>query len=349
MLNSRISCRLLAAWLAWLPFAASAHHSLRGYDPDELLELSGEITEVVWRNPHVRVSLSTIDENGEERIWDIESAPITMMERRGISSDFFNVGDRIQVAVNPSKVFQNSARPIVITLVDGETVIFDQESAATHGLLNSSSLRANAIPLPSNEADNTATGIFRVWTNRDRHWMQDVRRWWATEHPLTVSAQKKLDAWDQTTDDLAAQCIPAGMPEAMLMPFPIEFIDAGDEIILNIEEWDNSRTIHLVDNKNANALSSHLGHSVGRWEGDTLIVRTTQIDYAFFNDQGIPQSEALEVVERFTLSENNTKLDWAATVTDPVTFTETITMPEFHWDWIPEQQLKPYNCAVDDE
>ena len=100
--------------------------------------------------------------------------------------------------------------------------------------------------LAGDAADSDATGIFRLWTNRDRHWMQDVRPWWARVHPLTASAQQKLDAWDQTTDDPAAQCIPAGMPEAMLMPFPIEFIDAGDEIILNIEEWDNSRTIHLA-------------------------------------------------------------------------------------------------------
>ena len=349
MLSSRNSRRLFAICLAWLPIAASAHHSLLGYDPDELLQLSGEITEVVWRNPHVRVSLRTINENGEEQVWDIESSPVTTMERRGISSDFFNVGDRIQVAANPSNVFPNSARPVVITLADGEAIIFDQESAAANGLLDSGSLRANATPLSNAAADSNATGIFRVWTNRDRHWMQDVRGWWATVHPLTDSAQQKLDAWDQTTDDLAAQCIPAGMPEAMLMPFPIEFIDAGDEIILNIEEWDNSRTIHLVDNFDANAPSSYLGYSVGSWEGDTLIVETSQVDYAFFNDQGIPQSEALEVVERFTLSENNTKLDWTATVTDPVTFTEAITMPEFHWDWIPGQQLKPYNCTVDDQ
>jgi hypothetical protein len=38
-----------------------------------------------------------------------------------------------------------------------------------------------------------------------------------------------------------------------------------------------------------------------------------------------------------------------ATVTDPETFTEPISMPEFHWDWIPGQELKPYNCTVDDE
>ena len=85
----------------------------------------------------------------------------------------------------------------------------------------------------------------------------------------------------------------------------------------------------MTDESDANAPSSHLGYSVGRWEGNTLIIETDQVDYAFFNDQGIPQSDALSIVERFTLSENNTKLDWTATVTDPETFTEPVILPDF--------------------
>ena len=127
----------------------SAHHSLLGYDPGEFIELQGEITEVFWRNPHVRVSVRTVDENGEERTWDIESSPVTTMERRGISSDVFNVGDRIHVAANPSKTFENSVRPVLITLADGEAVVFDPESAVANGLLDASSLRASAAPLSS--------------------------------------------------------------------------------------------------------------------------------------------------------------------------------------------------------
>ncbi|MFL2547022.1 MAG: DUF6152 family protein [Candidatus Rariloculaceae bacterium] len=347
MLNSKLYHRPFALLLTFLPVVATAHHSLLGYDPADIVELRGEITEVFWRNPHVRVSLKTVDENGAEQIWDIESSPVTTMERRGISSDFFRVGDTIEVAANPSNIFEDSVRPILITLPDGETVVFNPEAAAANGLLDANAVSVNATPVSSSASDLDAEGIFRVWTNRDRHWMQDVRTWWARVHPLTASAQQKLDAWDPKTDDLTLQCIPAGMPEAMLMPFPIEFIDAGDEITLNIEEWDNSRTIQMTDESDADAPSSHLGYSVGRWEGNTLVVETDQVDYAFFNDRGIPQSDALSIVERFTLSENDTKLDWTATVTDQETFTEPVILPDFHWDWIPGQELKPYNCTVD--
>ena len=348
MLNSKIIGPLLVFCAALLPLAAPAHHSLLGYDPGELIEFDGEITDIFWRNPHVRLTVSVVDENGEEQSWDIESSPVNSMERRGISSDTFSVGDRIHFAGNPSRSIENNVRPVLIAVAGGQSVVFDDESATAYGLLDSGAIAPRGVPQAVEGADSDAVGIFRVWTNRDRHWMGDVRAWWARVHPLTESAQAELDAWDEETDDLAKQCVPAGMPEAMLMPFPIEFIDAGDEIILNIEEWDNSRTIHLGAARDADAPSSHLGYSVGRWEGDTLIVETTDVDYAFFNDQGIPQSEFLEVVERFTISENNTKLDWTATVTDPETFTEPIIMPEFHWDWIPGQELKLYNCVVDE-
>ena len=133
-----------------------------------------------------------------------------------------------------------------------------------------------------------------------------------------------------------------------MQPFPIQFIDQGDTITLNIEEWDNSRTIFMGADPEADAPYSRLGYSVGRWEGDTLVVETNRINYPFFNDQGIPQSEAVEFVERFTLSEDETRLDWTATLVDPETFTEPVTMHDMHWEWIPTNEIKPYDCVVDD-
>ncbi len=347
MLNSRISGPLVVLSAALLPIVATAHHSLLGYDQDELIEFEGEIVDIFWRNPHVRLSVRATDDSGAEQIWDIESSPVNQMERRGISADLFNIGDRVQFAGNPSTSIENNVRPVLLTLESGQALVFQQEIAEEFGLLAADAVASSRVPQAIEGADSDAVGIFRVWTNRDRHWMRDVRSWWAREHPLTDSAQAKLDAWDEETDDLAKQCIPAGIPEAMLMPFPIEFIDQGDRLILNIEEWDNSRTIHLNAEHDPDAPPSHLGYSVGRWEGNTLIVETKDVDYAFFNDQGIPQSEELELVERFTISENDTKLDWTAVVTDPETFIEPIILPEFHWDWIPGQELKPYNCIVD--
>ena len=327
---------------------AVAHHSLLVYDASEIVEIEGEVTDVFWRNPHIRLTVRTVGGDGDERVWTIEGPPVNSMQRAGIDRTIVTVGEHISLVGHPSSLSEHEMGLVLLTPADGRTVAVDVDAADALGLLADASL---AIPTGAVAAEFTADardaeGIFRVWTNRDRHWIRDVRAWWARSHPLTESAQVRLDAWDPETDDLAKQCIPAGMPEAMLMPFPIEFIDRGDTIILNIEEWDNSRTIHLNAGPDADVPPTRLGYSVGRWEGNTLIVETSRIDYPYFNDQGIPQSEALTIIERFTLSQGDTRLDWTATVTDPETFTEPIIMPELHWDWVPGQEVKPFNCVV---
>ena len=335
--------------LSFLSGVALAHHSLLTYDTSEIVEFEGEVTDVFWRNPHVRLIVRSVDEQGGERIRSAEGGPVNAMERAGIHQAVVSEGEHVRLFGNPSGISEDDVRLVMLTLADGRAFALDPDAAEALGLVaDASEVFRTSAAAAAIAAENTEVdGIFRVWTNRERHWTtRDARVWWAREHPLTESAQASLDAWDPETDDLAKQCIPAGMPEAMLMPFPIEFVDRGDILVLNIEEWDNSRTIHLNADPDADAPPSRLGYSVGRWEDDTLIVETGRIDYPYFNDQGIPQSEELEIVERFTLSENGTKLDWTATVTDPETFTEPIVMPEFHWDWIPGQEIKPYNCVV---
>ncbi len=133
------------------------------------------------------------------------------------------------------------------------------------------------------------------------------------------------------------------------MPFPIEFMEQDGDILLHIEEWDNVRTIYMGDGINVDDLEpSSLGTSVGYWEENTLVVRTNNIDYPFFDDRGTPQSKAVEIFERFTLSEDETRLDWVSTVVDPETFTEPVAMPEMHWEWVPGAELKAYKCTVAD-
>jgi hypothetical protein len=129
-------------------------------------------------------------------------------------------------------------------------------------------------------------------------------------------------------------------------PYPIEFTAQGDDIILSLEEWDGIRRIHMNNTASrANQPGSHMGFSTGRWDGNTLIVTTIDVEYPFFDDVGTPQSLQAEIVERFTLNDDNTRLAWNLTFTDPVNFTESVTL-EGVWAWVPGEQIKPYQCAL---
>jgi len=131
----------------------------------------------------------------------------------------------------------------------------------------------------------------------------------------------------------------------MRNPHPIEFSRDGDDIIIRLEEFELTRTIHM--NPQARTVSSapsFMGYSVGRWEGVSLIVETTDIDYPYLDQRGAPQSAELEVLERFTLSSDESSLDWEAIVTDPEMLTESMIYATTHYTWVPSQRIRPWNC-----
>jgi hypothetical protein len=100
---------------------------------------------------------------------------------------------------------------------------------------------------------------------------------------------------------------------------------------LRAELYDTERLVHMnVAAAPADAPSSRFGYSLGRWDGEELVVTTSQIDWPFFDNAGTPQSTAVEIVERYRLSEDQARLSRRVTVTDATTFTTPATI-ESHW------------------
>ena len=91
-----------------------------------------------------------------------------------------------------------------------------------------------------------------------------------------------------------------------------------------------------------------LGYSVGRWDGDALVVRTTRISWPYLDPYGrIPQSEAVVVDERFSVDPSTDQLVYELTATDPATLTEPVTMRAVY-DWHPELVVEPFECTLGD-
>ena len=92
--------------------------------------------------------------------------------------------------------------------------------------------------------------------------------------------------------------------------------------------------------------ASSLGYSVGHWEGEQLVVSTTHIDWPYLDPYGTPQSNQVEYVERFNVSEDDTNLEYSITATDPVMFNSPITI-ELLRSWTPGIEVPPYNCLAE--
>ena len=317
-----------------------AHHALLAFDNSRLIEVRGVIEDVFWANPHIRITVRTADDT----VWDLEGSSLNSIERNsGLTREDFPIGEEAAFTGIPSRRGDPRMRPALARLSSGQVVVIERSRVEQLGLLDDIADRPAADSEQVEEAVRTANGIFRVWTNigRTRDHYSDA------DLPLTDAARMAKESWNQEEDDTLLLCIPAGMPEAMLTPFPMEFTDAGDSIVLHLEEWDNVRTIHMRgDAGRANQATSHLGYSVGRWEDGALVVSTTEIDHPFMDDLGTPLSRSAEIIERFEMSEGETRLDWSATIIDPETFTAPVVLPIVHFEWQPGTQIKPYNCTV---
>ncbi len=334
--------RILIVSLAMVccPLAAVAHHATAvAYDRSNITELEGEITTVLWRNPHVRIDLLRIAENGEQEIWKLEAAAINLLQRLGVTTDDIDIGDRVRVAGAPDR--QGRTRMFIgnMLLADGREMLMRR--GAEPRWVNARTGRPDISADQAARAERLATGIFRVWS-----WSVDE----ITTTSLTAQARQAKESWDQLRDDTALRCISQGMPGVMFSPFPIEFIDQQDEIVLKVEEWDVVRTIRMGDQEfKPDQPASPLGDSVGRWEGGTLVVETTNVSWPHFDSIGTPQSEAVHIVERFALSADETRLSYDVTVTDPATFTAPAEITGGAWQWIPGEEIKPFDCTLFDE
>jgi hypothetical protein len=155
-----------------------------------------------------------------------------------------------------------------------------------------------------------------------------------------VEAQAKMAANPPTID----VCKPQGMAGLMLNPLPMGFVDRGDHLDMQHTSFGVVRTIHMRDQVDPATVGlSNLGYSVGRWVGETLEVRTTRIGWPYVDDDGRPQTDAVEIIERFSLLNGGNLLRYRQTVTDPASLIEPMTVT---WDMIDagDTAIEPLRC-----
>ncbi len=337
---------ILGGLLAPLP--ALTHHSAAGfYDEDVFLEIEGEIVAVLWRNPHVSYTIRTTDADGREAIWEIEGASVNRLSRRGLTADMMQVGAHVKIAGNPSRQGRNTMEVTNMLLPNGEELLLLNPNLPKRW--SDDLLGTGFVAIDSElaaAAGATARGIFRVW-NLAFEGDSDIGALWNDSYPLTAAARTAQENWQPISDNPLARCIAPGMPTTMSGPYPSEFIQQGTDIILlRIEEFDNERVIHMNADASADGQpDSPLGYSIGHWQGSTLVVTTTHINWPWFDRQGVPQSDAVEIVERFAFSEDETRFDYSATITDPATFTEPVILDTYRV-WVPGEVIAPYDCVI---
>jgi hypothetical protein len=159
-----------------------------------------------------------------------------------------------------------------------------------------------------------------------------------------AAAVKKANGENWIDRDPELKCYLPGIPRAMYMPYPFQIVQGTTKIQMAFEFSNAARTIHL-DTVEPPPDDTYMGHSVARWEGNTLVVDVTHFNGETWLDRaGNFHGLEARITERFTPLTRDA-IQYEVTIEDPKTFTRpwTYSMPLYR-RLEPNMELLEYRC-----
>ena len=164
-----------------------------------------------------------------------------------------------------------------------------------------------------------------------------------TTPPFTPWAETQFKKADTKVNDPNLACLPHGIPRLMFVPLPMEIFQVPDKVLIYQEAGNQLRQIHMNREHRKDLDPTYNGDSVGKWEGDTLVVDTIGFnDVTWLDHVGLPHSGALHVVERIHRADHDTLVD-DFTIEDPKAYTKPWTASQtYHLK--PGWEIAEYVC-----
>jgi hypothetical protein len=270
------------------------------FDTSQEVTIEGVVSRYDWKNPHVYMAIETAGPNGTTIEQQIEAGAPSVLTPLGLTATSLAVGERVTVHGNPNK---NGAKHIVLgqylTKVDG-----------TELPLN---IAARSIRTPGTARATSLAGSWFAPLGPFRGYRSAVSSW-----RLTEKGRQALAAFD-TTRASYADCIPVTAPLLTIYPVTTTVEINADTVVFNVD-WMTSRRVVYMDGRphpERGARSLH-GHSIGHWEGETLVVDTVQYsDHTEGITIGLPSGAGKHTVERFSLAEDGAHMNYAVWLEDP--------------------------------
>jgi hypothetical protein len=299
--------------------SATAHHSNAIFDQSAELTLRGTVSRYEWRNPHVYIYLQAANDDGQRVEWQLEGDPTPLMSRSGWTATSLQPSDAVTVRAHP-EASGTQLHGLIVSL------------ATRDGLYLTTRSGGRSAPRP-------AESIAGVWDAL--RGVQTRTYIYGELTPKGRAAQAEYAESMSPTSD----CIPFPTPTNVSAPYLHELEILSDRILLRTEIFHVERTIYTDGRGHPeNGERTNQGHSIGWWEGDTLVVDTTRFaDNRDGNRNGIPGGAQKHTVERFRLSDDRRQLIVEYLIEDPEFMAEPMTGSTF-WDYAPDRQLEPFAC-----
>ncbi|MFL2546615.1 MAG: DUF6152 family protein [Candidatus Rariloculaceae bacterium] len=303
---------------------AGAHHSAVQFDLSATISFDAVVTEFEWKNPHVFVQVDRVDDEGQVTSLQIEADGASMLTPHRWSRDSLEPGDRVIVEAYPAR--RADGRSLLgysITKRDGTVLSPNPDRFISEQVSSPQAARIEGVWLPRWAA------FFRLRNAR---------------LPLTEEGRQFREGPESEQIPLY-ECAPFSTPRIMVIPVRSEIEILTDRVLIRVDWLDVERVIYTDGREHpTNGPRTLQGHSIGNWEGDTLVIDTVLFSDESMGEYSLPSGPDRHIEERLSLNADRRTLDYAFTLEDPEYLTEPVSGGG-SWDYRPE--LEPSSVACD--
>jgi hypothetical protein len=327
-------------WLA-VANTATAHHGIANFDVNREITISGRVAEVRLINPHSWLHIDVTGPDGTVTTWRCELRGASVLRRSGWSADMFARGTEVTVTGAPDRFSPNTCYLGTAVFSDGRRVDRYGQLRASENLrtlpADRPARRSDGRPnlagdwageqrmltdprgmsgafLPMSVATRVEPGSVPEGTQAFPGTRgtdvalapNPVEAYWnrPSSFPLTEAGQRAIADFDgASTDNPRLRCEPTNILFDWTFESDVNRISQDDHrITLHYGAMGMQRTIHLNAAHPERLTPTRAGHSIGRWDGDVLVVDTIGFEPGILSaDARIPHSGELKVTERFEL------------------------------------------------
>ena len=312
---------LLGAVMVAAPGASSwAHHAfVTEFIPDEEGEVEGQVTEVIWANPHIRYGVEVRMPDGSTEEWFLQPpGNLPTYRRENWSEDTVQVGDFVRATGNLGRDGMKRLYATCIHLESGRRLGRCVAAGSVREIIADPDVDYTVIP------NKYEVDISGYWMNR-YNFRPTVDDFEPKPMPFTPESRAIYES-RQFGDDHVLRCLAPGLPRIFGSPYSMEVLDGGTHYFMLFLQNNSPRWVWMDGRAAAqdHPLTS-MGFSTGRWEDRILVIETTHLEPGWLDGSGYPMSggDGTRIVERWTVADDGLTMDRVMTIHDDL-YTEPL-------------------------
>jgi hypothetical protein len=296
---------------------ADAHHAATAtFDTSKNMEIEGYVTEFRFTNPHVTIKLMVTDEAGVERPWIATAPAVAGFRRWGWTKDMLEAGQYVRLVGRKARH-------------DGPMILIERPDIEGGSLLeldpsDGSLVRILEGPKPNQTPDDLVTPPLKLADGRP-----NLSGTWLAAAPgsgpprtsptLNAVGQARQDEYDPTLDPAYTHCTPPGLVRSLTGIQSVRITQNDTYVVVEQEGDASNRLVYLDGRAKRTTEETRFGHSVARYEGNALLIETTQLLGNLSSQRGhelSDQTTTTEIYERAD-DESNAALQMTLRISDP--------------------------------